>query len=79
MTVTTWPEGHECEWRYDHAEVPSDGPWVEREPTSLAWFHCQCGVNIEAPDGGPLPVDHVQAQAREHLISAGAPIEWAHP
>lgn len=67
-TASTEPAAvHEWQMEYESREVPSDSPWVEREPTGLAWGRCSCGFTVEGPEGKPLPRAEVEARMQEHL------------
>lgn len=74
--TTAETPAHLWEWQAEDRIVPSDSPWVEREPTGMMWCRCSCGVRIEDPDGAPLPKADVLARLNEHLEQAGVPEKW---
>ena len=56
---------HELGIEYESRAAPTDGPWIEREPTGGAQAHCSCGFTVEGPDGEALPCEEVERRADE--------------
>jgi hypothetical protein len=48
------------------------GMWVTRFTIGRGWARCSCGLRIEGPGGGSVPLAQVEAELVDHLDQARA-------
>jgi hypothetical protein len=72
VPLSGWGEGTIWELESHSRERPSDGPFVEHEPTGYATFRCSCGEKVFGR------VEEVARKAREHVNTKHPdwPEEW---